>query len=521
MNSLEVNMINKKNIVFIIAVFASFLLLFSINNVQQNLNDIIVEEELADLNPIEDASPMVIFTTVALGAFRGIIADVLWYRSTKMKDDGRYFEMVQLADWITKLQPHSWGGIAFLAWNMSYNVSVTMSSDEDRWRWVQKGIELLRDKALKYNPREPELYRELSRMYSHKISDILDKSHLFYKYQIAKEAIDYLGMQPNWEELYIAEKDLDILNKKYDILTKLLAKNKSFKTLEDIKQFFFSNKTLPEEFKTVFSEMEYNEILNSFRVTWLKEKQKIDIDFVKVIHEKYTIFDWGIPETRAIYWAEMGLKMSRNDRKNVHLHRLINGNLKKSFQSGKIILGDLPSKTMFLPNLSLFDIVRKSYLDAEKELGVDTFKGALQVFDETSLLLFYNYGKYSKAKEIYEDLKTRFPNKKEYKEKFDNYALSGLIEKVKNSNQKQLSASINGFIMQACYFYANGLKEPGVAFFRKAEKIYKIYKKHKKHIWSRVGLPPFEKMKKEVTQACIKNWPKLLSANLKRALEAQ
>ena len=46
-------------------------------------------------------------------------------------------------------------------------------------------------------------------------------------------------------------------------------------------------------------------------------------------------------------------------------------------------------------------------------------------------------------------------------------------------------------------------------------------KKHKKHIWSRVGLPPFEKMKKDVAQACIKNWPKLLSANLKRALEAQ
>ena len=56
---------------------------------------------------ISNAPPVLAFTTVALGAFRGLIANALWIRATEMQEEGKYFEAVQLADWITKLQPHS------------------------------------------------------------------------------------------------------------------------------------------------------------------------------------------------------------------------------------------------------------------------------------------------------------------------------------------------------------------------------------------------------------------------------
>ena len=55
---------------------------------------------------IEDnMPPLVALTTVALGGFRGLIADVLWLRATRMQEEGKYFEIVQLSDWITKLEP--------------------------------------------------------------------------------------------------------------------------------------------------------------------------------------------------------------------------------------------------------------------------------------------------------------------------------------------------------------------------------------------------------------------------------
>lgn len=55
---------------------------------------------------LSNAPPVLAFTTVALGGFRGLIANALWIRSTELQDDGKHFEAVQLADWITKLQPH-------------------------------------------------------------------------------------------------------------------------------------------------------------------------------------------------------------------------------------------------------------------------------------------------------------------------------------------------------------------------------------------------------------------------------
>src|SRR3982751_2448353 len=52
-----------------------------------------------------NAPPVLAFTTVALGGFRGIIANILWIRANELQNDGKYFEAVQLADWITKLEP--------------------------------------------------------------------------------------------------------------------------------------------------------------------------------------------------------------------------------------------------------------------------------------------------------------------------------------------------------------------------------------------------------------------------------
>jgi hypothetical protein len=42
---------------------------------------------------------------------------------------------------------------------MSYNVSVQIPDLPARWPWVRRGIELLRDEGLRYNPHDPGIYR--------------------------------------------------------------------------------------------------------------------------------------------------------------------------------------------------------------------------------------------------------------------------------------------------------------------------------------------------------------------------
>lgn len=133
-----------------------------------------------------DTPPALTFVMAGLGGFRGIVAEVLWFRVSRLQEEGRYLELVQLADWIARLDPHASEAWVYNAWNLAYNVSIMMLRAEDRLRWVQNGVALLRDDALRFNPREARLYRELAWLYQNKIGDTLDSAHLTYKLALAE-----------------------------------------------------------------------------------------------------------------------------------------------------------------------------------------------------------------------------------------------------------------------------------------------------------------------------------------------
>src|SRR5512143_441544 len=125
--------------------FLAALLLVSAAWSQRRLNRDRSELGLTRMTPLENAPPVLAFTTEALGGFRGLIANALWIRATELQEAGKYFEMVQLADWITKLMPHFAAVWVNQAWNLVYNISIKFNDPRERWRWVEQGIELLRD----------------------------------------------------------------------------------------------------------------------------------------------------------------------------------------------------------------------------------------------------------------------------------------------------------------------------------------------------------------------------------------
>ena len=127
-----------------------------------------------------------------LGGFRGIAAEVVWFRAERLQDTGRFVELAQLASLLTRLEPHTpevWG---HAAWNLAYNISVQMPSYEDRWRWVEAGLKLLRDDGIGLNPEDPSLHRELAWMFLAKIGGPIDDAHEVYEAkwrEIMKDAI--------------------------------------------------------------------------------------------------------------------------------------------------------------------------------------------------------------------------------------------------------------------------------------------------------------------------------------------
>ena len=65
--------------------------------VQQSLNRDRDLLGLTRVQPLENAPPVLAFTTVALGGFRGLISNALWMRATDLQDQDKFFEMAQLA----------------------------------------------------------------------------------------------------------------------------------------------------------------------------------------------------------------------------------------------------------------------------------------------------------------------------------------------------------------------------------------------------------------------------------------
>ena len=166
---------------------AAFLLLSFAGVLNIRLLEQRQERHLTQAPPTQNMPPLVAFTTVALGGFRGILADVLWMRAGTLQDEGRFFELVQLSDWITKLQPRSPVIWAYHAWNMAYNISTLMTAPDERWRWVRNGLVLLRDEGMVLNPGSARLHQELAWMFLHKLGSGEDPAASHYRARWAAE----------------------------------------------------------------------------------------------------------------------------------------------------------------------------------------------------------------------------------------------------------------------------------------------------------------------------------------------
>ncbi len=144
----------------------------------------------------EEGDPPQVALGIAMGAFRGLFVNILWIRANELKEDGKYYEAVDLARAITRLQPRFPQVWAFHAWNMAYNISVTTNTPEERWNWVSQGIDLLRLEGVKHNPTDMVVHKELAWLFLHKVQAFADDAHWYYKLQLAAEWHELLGAPP-------------------------------------------------------------------------------------------------------------------------------------------------------------------------------------------------------------------------------------------------------------------------------------------------------------------------------------
>jgi hypothetical protein len=439
--------------VFLVGVFFS----------QRHLNHQREVLGLTRIAPLENAPPLLAFTTKALGGFRGLIANALWIRATELQENGKYFEMVQLSDWITKLEPKLTAVWVHLAWNMAYNISVKFNDPNDRWLWVKRGTELLRDEALHYNPTEPRIYRELAWFYQHKMGHYLDDAHQLYKVEWAKEMTALLGKgPPNWEALI--------------------------------------NPQTPEQQE---------------RARTLRERYKLDPVLMKRVDEKYGPLEWRLPESHAIYWAVRGLEATAEQKLRreefIELRRVIFQSLQLAFARGRLIYPDKSgNEFLYGPNLNVIDEAHEAYLEManlEPEKR-DHILNAHKNYLGMVVYHLYTHNRRQAAQQWFSLLKESYPRATTISgkpiENLDDYALSRVAEDVGETDPNRVKTIIMGAYENAFLNYSLGDDEAeavAVNHENFARRLWQRYmneiSKYEKNI-VRVGLPPIALIREEV-----------------------
>ena len=500
---------------------------------------------------LENAPPSLAFATVAMGAFRGLVVDILWMRADKLKEEGQFFDARQLAEWITTLQPRFAAVWEFQAWNMAYNISVAIpaSQPDQRWRWVRNGYELLRDKGIPTNPKSIRLYRELARIFQHKIGGVSDDVHKYYKLQLAAAVSPLLWSQDNdmepddnafYEALIHAPQTWKQVAGDPNLapfITALQEADEAFAEQDKFVRNYLTLRLDPQRFKPAAFE-----VIDAYRATGalkrfdlfakayeLRHTWKLDPALMAEVNQKHgpidladpnthLPLDWRHPDSHAIYWAVKGLKMASLDpdrdlgADETNTDRIVAHSLQNLFRGGKIMLFPRPAESVpedqaegqpgmpprrydiFLgPDLRIFDSYNKALLailDKYKEdaMRLEALQNGHRNMLKNAVLSFYQAGLKGEALKIYNQLRGRYPVG-DFNVSLEQYVTNRFTEELEGIGINDAREQIAALLAEAYARYA--LRDDNEAAGRDqlAQQIYDYYNDvHEPEF--RIDLPP-------------------------------
>lgn len=399
----------QKTRIFKACLICAAALLFCVaTRMQGLLNAQRAELGLTRLTPLENAPPVLAFTSVALGGFRGLIANALWMRANDLQNAEKYFEMVQLADWITTLEPHFVTVWTVQSWNMAYNISVKFKDHEDRWKWISRGIRLLRDEAIPINPSETTLYRDLAWLFQNKIGQNLDDANQLYKRRLAQQMQPLLGGRPNFDALINPKTDAD-----------------------------------------------------KEKVRTLKEVYKMDPKLIKEVDDTYGPLDWRLPDAHAIYWAELGRRETKSKPKDEEtLRRVIYQSMQAACIRGgaldKSVTNITEHNFMTWPNLDLVPKANDTYVklidEEEGQILKDNARNAHKNFLKQIVYLLYEDNRTNQANYWFNYLKTNYTNAfvlRQANISLDDYCLGQIMTDNSEADMNKVTDSIAAMFRRA------------------------------------------------------------------------
>ncbi len=456
--------------------------------------------DLDHAEPLENAPPLVVFSTVALGGFSGIIADILWVRAAQLQMDGQYFELVQLADWITKLQPRFPEGWIYHAWNLSYNVSVMFPRPEDRWRWVRHGIELLRDGGLRYNPAHPTLHRELGWLFQHKLGASMDQAHMFYKLAWALEMERIFdGRGPDYAALAQTPTSRTAVLQ-VPGMSELLAQLRE----EGFEPFTYrwpETHRIPVMRNIMRDHEAGSVLLNHIRLRMMVDRYRLIPSRMQEIEAEHGPLDWRLPQAHAIYWAWSGLPHADGFEEQM-MSRMIFHSVSEAFQQGGFFYD--PDEELFIPgpNPDLLPYAMRALEEALEEFDDDAMRAAHMNFLNNAMIIMYTHHRIDEARNLFDLLHTHYPAEAEDRG-FDQYVIELFTDRLDQLGPQGVSAMIDEWLHQSHFWLALGDTDRAAGYDRLARQTWRLYMEPRLHdpdLRERTGLPPISDIRRRALE---------------------
>jgi hypothetical protein len=109
------------------------------------------------------------FLQLSLTGMKGFLISALWMTAMDEQRKNEWNELDLTVSTLTKLQPHYITPWEFQAWNLSYNVSVSLDRVNDKYYYIARGQQLLAA-GERQNRDNPKLRWDLGFTYQHKIT---------------------------------------------------------------------------------------------------------------------------------------------------------------------------------------------------------------------------------------------------------------------------------------------------------------------------------------------------------------
>ncbi|TVQ33313.1 MAG: hypothetical protein EA376_02970 [Phycisphaeraceae bacterium] len=424
------------------------------------------QAQLGYADRAEEGDPPEVALGVALGAFRGLFVNVLWFRAHELKQQGRFHEAVELSRAITKLQPRFprvWG---FHAWNMAYNISVATRAAEERWQWVDAGVRLLRSEGIPRNPNDMQIHRELAWIFIHKIQGINDDAHHHYKRELAREWHILLGPPPRRAETVEESIERHVLfleqfAEAHDTMEELLADVPQVKTMirrfrEEagvepdfnlLRRYELGNamgRAYREEgvqvqlvedetnvgFDRIMSEIMTDEdlaraffkLINHVRKRILVTEYNMEPQRMIRYTRLYGPLDWRHPAAHSLYWATRGVseglqRVNIEDFDRINTDRIILHSIQELFRWGTIyydLLNDSYVQMIDLDYSDRYGQIMLGVLEDRVQAGeaedpdrfFRLYAAGYENFLRDLVRIYYRVGDFTRARRYLQELRT-------------------------------------------------------------------------------------------------------------------